>query len=133
MLQLYHAEWCPSSPHVRQGLTELGLDYVSRQVPAQREARIALRQAVGAETIPALRHTNGAVIVGADKILAYLGEYIVESPEAEAHRQGRSSSAAATSRTSATARKRSDVDPAACETFKNWRSPCFRQKVGRGE
>jgi glutathione S-transferase len=87
MLELYQAEWCPSSRRVRQRLTELGLDHVSRQVPAQREARIALRQAVGADTIPALRLENGAVIVGADNILAYLGEYIVESPEAEAHRQ----------------------------------------------
>jgi glutathione S-transferase len=87
MLELYQAEWCPSSRRVRQRLTELALDHVSRQVPAQREARIALRQAVGADTIPALRLENGAVIVGADNILAYLGEYIVESPEAEAHRQ----------------------------------------------
>jgi glutathione S-transferase len=87
MLELYQAEWCPSSRRVRQRLTELGLDHVSRQVPAQREARIALRQAVGADTIPALRLENGAAIVGADNILAYLGEYIVESPEAEAHRQ----------------------------------------------
>ena len=87
MLELYQAEWCPSSRRVRQRLTELGLDHVSRQVRAQREARIALRQAVGADTIPALRLENGAVIVGADNILAYLGEYIVESLEAEAHRQ----------------------------------------------
>ncbi len=87
MLELYQAEWCPSSRRVRQRLTELGLDHVSRQVPAQREARSALRQAVGADTIPALRLENGAVIVGADNILAYLGEYIAESSEAEAHRQ----------------------------------------------
>jgi glutathione S-transferase len=87
MLELYQAEWCPSSRRVRQRLTELGLDHISRQVPAQREARSALRQAVGADTIPALRLENGAVIVGADNILAYLGEYIAESSEAEAHRQ----------------------------------------------
>jgi glutathione S-transferase len=87
MLELYQAEWCPSSRRVRQRLTELGLDYVSRQVAARREARIALRQAVGADTIPALRLENGAAIVGAGNILAYLGEYIAESPEAEAHRQ----------------------------------------------
>jgi len=36
MLELYQAEWCPSSRRVRQRLTELGLDHVSRQVPAQR-------------------------------------------------------------------------------------------------
>jgi glutathione S-transferase len=87
MLELYQAEWCPSSRRVRQRLTELGLDYVSRQVAARRDARIALRAVVGADTIPALRLENGAAIVGADNILAYLGEYSVESPEAEAHRQ----------------------------------------------
>jgi glutathione S-transferase len=87
MLELYQAEWCPSSRRVRQRLTELGLDYISRQVAARRNARIALREAVGADTIPALRLENGAAIVGADNILAYLGEYVVESPEAEAHRQ----------------------------------------------
>jgi glutathione S-transferase len=87
MLELYQAEWCPSSRHVRQRLTELGIDYVNRQVPARREARIALRVVVGADTIPALRLENGATIVGADNILAHLGEYAVESPEAEAHRQ----------------------------------------------
>jgi glutathione S-transferase len=87
MLELYQAEWCPSSRRVRQRLTELGIDYVNRQVPARRHARIALRAAVGADTIPALRLGNGAVIVGADNILAHLGEYIVGSPEAHAHRQ----------------------------------------------
>jgi glutathione S-transferase len=87
MLELYQAEWCPSSRRVRERLTELGIDYVSRQVAARRDARVALREAVGADTIPALRLENGAAIVGADNILAYLGEYIVESSEAEAHRQ----------------------------------------------
>lgn len=87
MLELYQAEWCPSSRRVRQRLTELGIDYLSRQVAARRDARIALREAVGADTIPALRLENGAAIVEANNILAYLGEYIVESPEADAHRQ----------------------------------------------
>jgi glutathione S-transferase len=87
MLELYQAERCPGSRRVRQRLTELGLDHVSRQVPAQREARTALRQAVGTDAIPAVRLDNGAAIVGADNILAYLSEYIGGSPEAEAHRQ----------------------------------------------
>jgi hypothetical protein len=39
-------------------LTELDIDYVSRQVPAEREARTALREAIGADTIPALRLEN---------------------------------------------------------------------------
>jgi glutaredoxin len=42
MLELFQTEWCPASRRVRQGLTELGIDYVSRQVPVEREARTAV-------------------------------------------------------------------------------------------
>src|SRR6266542_7155632 len=87
MLELFQTEWCPASRRVRQRLTELDTDYVSRQVPVEREARAALREAVGAETIPALRLENGSAVVGEENILAYLGEHVAESLEAEAHRQ----------------------------------------------
>jgi uncharacterized protein (DUF302 family)/glutaredoxin len=62
MLELFQTEWCPASRHVRQRLTELDIDYVSRQVPVEREARTALREAIGADTIPALRLENGSAI-----------------------------------------------------------------------
>src|SRR6266540_3194602 len=84
MLELFQTEWCPASRRVRQRLTELDIDYVSRQVPVEREARAALREAVGAETIPALRLENGSAVVGEENILAYLGEHVAESLEAEA-------------------------------------------------
>ena len=87
MLELFQTEWCPASRRVRQRLTELGLDYVNRQVPVERAARTTLREAIGADTIPALRLENGSAIVGEENILTYLGEHIVESPGAEAHRQ----------------------------------------------
>ena len=87
MLELFQTEWCPASGRVRQRLTELGLDYVSRQVPVERQARTALREAIGIDTIPALRLENGSRIVGEEHILAYLGEHVAESSEAEAHRQ----------------------------------------------
>src|SRR6266511_1873391 len=58
-----------------------------RQERVEREARAALREAVGAETIPALRLENGSAVVGEENILAYLGEHVAESLEAEAHRQ----------------------------------------------
>jgi len=87
MLELFQAEWCPSSARVRQRFTELGIDYVIHQVPVEREARGVLRDTVGALTIPALRLENGSAIVGAENILAHLGEHSVEVPEAEAHRQ----------------------------------------------
>jgi glutathione S-transferase len=86
MLELFQTEWCPASRRVRQRLTELGLDYVIRQVPVEREARTTLREAIGADTIPALRLENGSAIVGEENIITYLGEHIADSPGAEAHR-----------------------------------------------
>ena len=68
MLELFQTEWCPASRLVRQRLTELGLDYVNRQVPVEREARTALRELTGADTIPALRLENGSVIVGEENV-----------------------------------------------------------------
>ena len=87
MVELFQSEWCPASRRVRQRLTELGLDYVIRQVPVEREARTILREAIGADTIPALRLENGSAIVGEANIVTYLGEHIAASPGAEAHRQ----------------------------------------------
>jgi hypothetical protein len=37
MLELYQTEWFPASRRVRERLTELGLDYLVRQVPVERE------------------------------------------------------------------------------------------------
>jgi len=39
MIELYQAEWCPHSHRVRQRLTELGLDFVARQVPVDQAER----------------------------------------------------------------------------------------------
>jgi glutathione S-transferase len=87
MLELFQTEWCPASRRVRQRLTELGLDSVNRQVPVEREARTALREATGSDTIPALRLENGSAVVGEEKILVYLSERFAEPREAEAHQQ----------------------------------------------
>ena len=38
-MELYQAEWCPHSHKVRQRLTELGVDFVARQVAAERDER----------------------------------------------------------------------------------------------
>jgi glutathione S-transferase len=76
----------PASRRVRQRLTELGLDYVSRQVPVDRDARTTLLAATVTASIPALRREDGAVVVGEEEILAYLDERYEESREAEAHR-----------------------------------------------
>jgi len=86
MLELWQTEWCPASRRVRQRLTELGVDHVTRQVPVDRERRDELRRATGATTIPALVLEDGSTVVGEDTICAYLDGHVPEPPEAEAHR-----------------------------------------------
>ena len=86
MLELFQTEWCPASQRVRQRLTELGVDYVIRQVPVERDARTVLQAATASDTIPAVRLDNGSAIVGEENILAFLEEHEVEPPESEAHR-----------------------------------------------
>ena len=53
-------------------IDELGLDYINRQVPVERETRIALRAATGTEAIPALLLENGSAVVGEESTLVYL-------------------------------------------------------------
>jgi len=86
MLELWQTEWCPASRRVRQRLTELGVDYLTRQVPVEKEERHALQRATGSEVIPALVLDDGTAVTGEAAIRAYLDEWITESPEAEAHR-----------------------------------------------
>jgi glutathione S-transferase len=87
MLELWQTEWCPASRRVRQRLTELGIDYVVRQVPVEREQRHALRSATGSDTIPALVFDNGEIAIGEDAILRLLSHAVPEPAQAEAHRQ----------------------------------------------
>ena len=54
MIELYQAEWCPHSSRVRQRLTELGVSFVARQVPAERADREELRRKTGSEEIPTI-------------------------------------------------------------------------------
>ena len=86
MLELWQTEWCPSSHRVREHLTELGVDYLTRQVPVERDARAALRDATGADVIPALVLDDGSALVGEDAIDAYLDEQVAEPPGAAEHR-----------------------------------------------
>ncbi|HEY6017368.1 MAG TPA: glutaredoxin domain-containing protein, partial [Gaiellaceae bacterium] len=65
-MELWQTEWCPASRRVRQRLTELGVDYVVRQVPVEREARTALLAATGVDTIPVLVLDEGTVVAGED-------------------------------------------------------------------
>ena len=86
MLELWQTEWCPASRRIRERLTELGVDYVTRQVPVDREQREALRGLNGSDTIPALVLEDGTIETGEEAIRRYLDEHVAEPPEAEAHR-----------------------------------------------
>jgi glutathione S-transferase len=85
-MELWQTEWCPASRRVRQRLTELGVDYVVRQVPVERGARTALLAATGVDTIPVLVLDEGTVLAGEDAILARL-DSVQDPAEAEAHRE----------------------------------------------
>jgi glutathione S-transferase len=87
MLELWQTEWCTASRRIRQRLTELGVDYLTRQVPVEKAERHALIDATGTDTIPALRLENGRTIAGEGAILGFLDDHVPEPPEAEAHRQ----------------------------------------------
>jgi glutathione S-transferase len=86
MLELWQTEWCPASRRVRERLTELGVDYVTRQVPVERDRRTALRQATGSDTIPALQLEDGTTAIGEDAIGRYLDDHIAVPDGAGAHR-----------------------------------------------
>jgi glutathione S-transferase len=86
VLELFQTEWCPASRRVRQRLTELGVDYVIRQVPADPARRAVLEEATGATSVPVLVLDDGTALVGEERILAHLGEHFVEGAGAWAHR-----------------------------------------------
>jgi glutathione S-transferase len=66
MITLYQAEWCPYSSAVRQRLTELGIDFVARQVEPRQEERSAV------DEIPTLETEDGIRFSGTTAIFEYL-------------------------------------------------------------
>ena len=84
-MELYQAEWCPHSHKVRQRLTELGLDFVARQVPADPDERDEMLQRVGTNEIPVLVADDGSVLRGEEQILPYLSR-VRERDDAPRHR-----------------------------------------------
>jgi glutathione S-transferase len=86
MMQLFQTEWCPSSRRVRQRLTELGVDYVVRQVPVVKSARHVLVDASGSDSIPALVLDDGTAVTGEAAIRAYLDRHFAEPRGAEEQR-----------------------------------------------
>lgn len=87
MMELYQAEWCPHSHRVRQRLTELGLDFIARQVHPDRAERDDMDRATGGRSIPTLVFDDGDVVAGDDDIIAALDRRYSEPPDAAAHRE----------------------------------------------
>jgi len=85
-LTLYQAEWCPYSSAVREVLTELGLDFVARQVEPEPEQRDRLRTLAGTDGIPVLETEDGEIFRGTREIFKYL-ETREPWQYADAHRQ----------------------------------------------
>ena len=85
-VELWQAEWCPHSHKVRQRLTELGLDFTARQVPAEPTERDALVRASGTNEIPVLVGDGGEVLRGEGEILSWLDENFDARPDAARHR-----------------------------------------------
>ncbi|HEY5661910.1 MAG TPA: glutathione S-transferase N-terminal domain-containing protein [Gaiellaceae bacterium] len=86
MHELWQAEWCPHSHRIRQKMTELGLDFVARQVPADPKGRKDMERRLGTNEIPVLVRDEGEPLYGENDILAYLDRFD-EPVDAEAHRE----------------------------------------------
>jgi len=71
-LTLYGAEWCPFSSAVREVLTELGLDFVARQVQPWPSERHELQDLAGTDQIPVLVAEDGRFLIGTRQIFAEL-------------------------------------------------------------
>ena len=69
MIELYQAEWCPYSSAVRERLTELGIDFVAKQVAPRQEDR------EGEHEIPLLVTGDGERLEGTDAVFAYLATW----------------------------------------------------------
>jgi glutaredoxin 3 len=87
MIELYQAEWCPYSSRVRQRLTELGVSFVARQVPAEQTDREELRRKTGSDEIPALIDDGEAIVGDADALIAHLDRTHSERADAAEHRR----------------------------------------------
>jgi glutathione S-transferase len=83
MLTLYQAEWCPYSAAVRQRLTELGIDFVAKQVAPRQEDR------EGQHEIPLLVTEDGERFEGTDEVFEYLAALAPGESEREHRAQYR--------------------------------------------
>jgi glutathione S-transferase len=83
VLTLYQAEWCPYSSAVRERLTELGIDFVAKQVAARHEEREDEHE------IPLLETEDGERFEGTDAVFRYLATLAPGESEREHRAQYR--------------------------------------------
>ncbi len=89
MLTLYQAEWCPYSSAVRERLTELGIDFVAKQVAPRQKDRESRHE------IPLLVPEDGERFEGTNAVFGYLAKLEPGKAEREhraqyrAHREDR--------------------------------------------
>ena len=86
MYELWQAEWCPYSSYVREQLTERGVDFIARQVPANKPDRTAMQERTGANSVPVLVAGDRAITEFED-IIAFLDREHPRRPDADDHRQ----------------------------------------------
>lgn len=85
-LEVFQAEWCPHSALIRERLTELGVAFVARQVPAERPKRTELLEVTGQDGIPALVFGDGTIVTGDDAtLLAAIDRRYPDAPGTAAH------------------------------------------------
>jgi len=73
MLEVYQFEGCPFCGKVRQKMTELGLDFIARQVDPNDRTRV--EEISGQEGVPVLVDPNtDTVMPESDDIVEYLEE-----------------------------------------------------------
>ena len=76
MIKLYQAEWCPYCHTVRMKLTDLGINYITVNVPREKSMREELFRVSGKRGIPTLVHGDVMIADDDDAIIAYLeGRY----------------------------------------------------------
>ena len=74
LLELYQFEGCPFCGKVRQKMTELGLDFIARQVDKQDRSRV--KKVSGQTNVPVLVDANtDTVMPESDDILGYLEKH----------------------------------------------------------
>lgn len=74
LLELYQFEGCPFCGKVRQKMTELGLDFIARQVDPNDRTRV--KEVSGQEGVPVLKDPNtDTVMPESDDIVEYLDEH----------------------------------------------------------